>query len=192
VPFLRRVAGTGAVVLGLARAAHRVLPALARRDRDAVKTLASRAAFRGRPAEEVEAAGRDFAVHVEQHWLRPEVAARLAWHREAGHDVVLVSASYGAYLRPLGADLGAVGVLCTELEADARGRCTGVLVGGNCRGPEKVRRLHAWLDEHHGGRGAVELWAYGDSAGDRELLADADHAVWAKGELPPLPEAAAR
>ena len=32
-----------------------------------------------------------------------------------------------------------------------------------------------WLDEHHGGRAAVELWAYGDSAGDRELLADADH-----------------
>ena len=35
-----------------------------------------------------------------------------------------------------------------------------------------------------GGRAAVELWAYGDSSGDRELLADADRAVWATGALP--------
>lgn len=192
VPFLRRVAGTGRLALGLARAAHRVLPALARRDRDALKALASRAAFAGRPLGEVEAAGRAFAAEVEQHGLRPDVAERLAWHRGAGHDVVLVSASYGAYLRPLGAALGVAGVVCTELAADPAGCCTGELVGGNCRGPEKVRRLHAWLDEHHGGRGAVELWAYGDSAGDRELLADADHPVWAKGTLPPVPEAATR
>ena len=33
-----------------------------------------------------------------------------------------------------------------------------------------MRRLQAWL-----GGGAVELWAYGDSAGDDELLAAADH-----------------
>ena len=71
-------------------------------------------------------------------------------------------------------------MLATELEVDADGRCTGALVDGNCRGPEKVARLHAWLDEHHGGRDAVELWAYGDSPGDLELLADADHAVWAR------------
>ena len=68
--------------------------------------------------------------------------------------------------------------MATELEVDADGRCTGALVGGNCRGPEKVRRLHAWLDAHHGGRDAVELWAYGDSPGDRELLAAADRPVW--------------
>ena len=30
---------------------------------------------------------------------------------------------------------------------------------------------HAYLDEHFGGREAVELWAYGDSPGDLELLA---------------------
>ena len=38
------------------------------------------------------------------------------------------------------------------------------------RGPEKVRRLQAWLAD-----APVELWAYGDSAGDDELLAIADH-----------------
>ncbi len=55
---------------------------------------------------------------------------------------------------------------------------TGDLDGPNCRGAEKVHRLHAWLDEHHGGRCGVEVVAYGDSPGDRELLADADAAHW--------------
>jgi phosphatidylglycerophosphatase C len=189
VPFLRRVAGTRPLVVGLARAGHRVVPALARRDRDTLKALASVAAFRGRGAADVDAAGQAFAREIERGLLRPDVVARLRWHHTAGHDIVLVSASYGAYLRPLGAAIGAAGVVCTELDVDDVGHCTGVLVDGNCRGPEKVRRLRAWLDERHGGRAAVELWAYGDSAGDRELLADADHAVWAKGTLPPLQEA---
>ena len=60
-------------------------------------------------------------------------------------------------------------------------------LGGNCRGAAKVRRLHAWLDEQRGGRGAVEVWAYGDSPGDRDLLADAHRAVWARDRLEPLP-----
>ena len=53
-----------------------------------------------------------------------------------------------------------------------------------------MRRLHAYLDERFGGRTAVELWAYGDSPGDLELLADADHAVWTKRRLAAVAEAA--
>ena len=46
------------------------------------------------------------------------------------------------------------------------------MLGGNCRGAEKARRLRAYLHSDD-----VELWAYGDSAGDTELLAMADHPV---------------
>jgi phosphatidylglycerophosphatase C len=180
VPFLRRFGGARGVARGLIAGGPPVLAALARRDRDRFKALLSHGVFAGRPVAEVEREGAAFAVEIERHRLRADTRSRLAWHRAHGHATVLVSASYVAYLRPLAASLGIDGVVGTELEVGADDRCTGVLVGGNCRGPAKVARLHAWLDEHHGGRPAVELWAYGDSAGDHELLADADHAVWVK------------
>jgi phosphatidylglycerophosphatase C len=178
VPFLRRVAGGRRLVAALAGQLHRSLPALARRDRDRLKELATAAVFTGRPLAEVEAAAAGFAAEVASSWLRPDVVGMLDRHRFAGDAVVLVSASYGVYLRPLGADLGVDGVLGTELEVGADGTCTGRLDGGNCRGAVKVTRLHRWLDAGRGGRGAVTLWAYGDSRGDEELLADADHPCW--------------
>jgi phosphatidylglycerophosphatase C len=178
VPFLRRVAGTAAMAGRLATRSHRLLPALARRDRDALKAEATRAIFTGRPIAEVDDVATTFAEHVAGDWLRQDTVERIRFHAAAGHRVAFVSASYGVYLRPLAERLGVDGVVATELEVDVDGRCTGELVDGNCRGPEKARRLLAWLDANHGGRDAVELWAYGDSPGDRELLAAADRPVW--------------
>jgi phosphatidylglycerophosphatase C len=188
VPFLRMVAGTPRIAGGLARRGGPFLAALARADRDRVKALASQAAFAGRPIGHIEQQGVVYAGDIAGRRLRLDTAARLAWHRDAGHTTVFVSASYAVYLRPLATSLGVDGVVATELDVAADGTCTGLLVDGNCRGPVKVARLHAWLDEHCGGRDAVELWAYGDSNGDRELLADADRAEWAKDvELPATP-----
>jgi HAD superfamily hydrolase (TIGR01490 family) len=96
---------------------------------------------------------------------------RLGWHRSQGHEVVVVSASFTDYLRPVADRLGVDAVLATELEV-VDGRLTGRLAGANVRGAEKVRRLETWLGDE-----PAELWAYGDSSGDRELLARADHPV---------------
>ncbi|MFV0308454.1 MAG: 3-phosphoshikimate 1-carboxyvinyltransferase [Desertimonas sp.] len=192
VPFLRLVDGTGPLIGGVARQGRRALGALARRDRDAIKSIAAEAAFAGRPMAQIEGLARTFAAGVAAERLRDDTVARLRWHVGQGHAVVLVSASFAAYLRPLAEHLASgarppVDVVATELAVDTDGLCTGGLLGGNCRGPAKVARLHAWLDEHHGGRERVELWAYGDSAGDRELLADADHAVWVGGPVSERP-----
>ncbi|MEX2627916.1 MAG: HAD-IB family hydrolase [Ilumatobacteraceae bacterium] len=186
VPFMCAARGPAALGARLAVRGHRLVVPLARRDRDGVKAVATGAAFAGLAEDDLLATGRSFAERVAEARSRADTAARLAWHRDAGHRVVIVSASYEVYLRRLGELLGAHAVLGTRLEV-VEHRCTGHLRGPNCRGPEKVRRLHQWLDEHHGGRAAVELWAYGDSPGDRELLADADHAVWADGVLPRVP-----
>lgn len=182
VPFLRRVAGTARLVLGLAARPHRLVPALVRRDRDALKALSSGVAFRGRSVAAVGAAAEEFAGAVHRSRMRADTVATLRRHQADGHTVVLVSASFAVYLRPLAALLGVDHVVATELETDSSGeRYTGALLGPNCRGPEKVVRLHRWLDQLESPRAGVEVWAYGDSPGDRELLADADHAVWVAG-----------
>jgi phosphatidylglycerophosphatase C len=188
VPFLRRVAGTVPFATRMTLASVRILPAVARGDRNRAKQDATRIVFTGRRARDVDAAGQQFAELVVRSWLRPDTVARLRWHQESGHEVVLVSASFTTYLLPLARHLGVDAVLATELAVDDAGLLTGLLVGANCRGIEKVQRLHEWLRERHGGRANVELWAYGDSPGDRELLADADHPVWVRGQLPAIPE----
>lgn len=177
VPFMRNVTGARKIVPRLVARPDRLLRVLATRDRDQLKALAAAAAFRGRSHDELTTAGTSFARTVHERWLRSDTLTRLQGHIESGDTVVLVSASFEVYLRPLAELLGVESVLATRLEV-LDGVATGALEGPNCRGPEKVQRLHAWLSEHHGGRSSTHVVAYGDSAGDRELLADADVANW--------------
>lgn len=185
VPFLRRTAGTAVLMRRMLASPVELMRASVRRDRDALKGISARAAFAGMLAESVEADAAHYASEVHQQRLRADVAESLYRHLASGDTVLLVSASFEVYLRPLAGLLGAHDVLAARLEVDAAGRYTGHLEGPNCRGVEKVRRLHEWLDLHAGGRGEVHVTAYGDSSGDRELLADADVARWlGRGEMP--------
>jgi phosphatidylglycerophosphatase C len=179
VPFLARLAGRTRLVLGVCRHPLGVARALIRRDREALKVIGVGAAVTGRDRAEVDRLGALHADVIYSGWLRPDTLGRLRWHQEQGHLVVLVSASLTSYLEPLARRLGVDAVLCTRIAVDAAGRCTGGLDGPNCRGPEKERRLREWLAEHD--LDGATIWAYGDSSGDRELLAMADQAVWAKG-----------
>jgi phosphatidylglycerophosphatase C len=171
VPFLRQACGSHRVALATALAAPRA------RNRDDLKLALLARLFRGWPEARIHDHGRIYAAALPA-LFRPEMAERLTWHQAEGHAVVIVSASLEAYLRPLAAELGLDGVLAVELAA-ADGTLTGAVVGGsNCRGPGKVERLRTWLDARFGPGAEVELWAYGDSAGDEELLALADHPTW--------------
>lgn len=177
-PFLRRAAGWRLVstILGHPVA---VVGAAARLDRDRLKELAC-AALRGLDAAAFDELGRTFAREVATSWLRDDTTARLRRHRELGHRVILASASLDAYLDPLGDMLEVDGVVCTRLERGLNGTLTGRLVGENCRGAEKARRVGAWLEA--AGLADAVLWAYGDAPGDRPLLEAADHAVWVGAE----------
>lgn len=173
-PFLASVVGRARVYRALALRAPVLAGALVGLgDRDAEKERLVGRLLAGRVASEVREAGARFSDRLEtEQPFRPETIERLAWHRSESHEIVIVSASLDVYLEPLAPALGVDHVVCTRLEAGADGRLTGRLLGGNVRGPEKARRLRAWL-----GVDPVELWAYGNSGGDRELLAMADHPV---------------
>jgi len=177
-PFLTLVRGRMALYRELARRSPVLAAAavgIADRDREKERLVGKLLA--GRPAQPVRDAGVAYAHRLhEGDALRPETLERLDWHRRHGHEIVIVSASLDVYLQPLAPLLGVDRVFCTRLGVGPDDRLTGRLEGGNVRGPEKIRRVREWL-----GTGSVELWAYGDSAGDRELLAAADHPVWMHG-----------
>lgn len=185
-PFLGRAAGRHRLVMSLLRRPFATIVAAARRDRDRLKEIIVGGALRGKLIAEVEASGEQFAQFVLVNWLRPDTLRRLRWHQRAGHRTVLVSASLAAYLHPLALRLGIDDVLCTDAARSGE-RYSGGLAGPNCRAAEKRRRLDEWLNERRWGD--AEVWAYGDSAGDRELLARADYPVWVNGGIiPEIPD----
>ena len=157
-----------------------------------VRTLA------GRRAQDVAERAARFGVTHYRHRSRTKLRARLDWHRRQGHRVVVVSASPEYYVRAVGDELGVDGVVATRLEVDADGRLTGHFEGGNCRGARKLSGLVEWMEASsesaHDGEGAhvgahypthnaphdggrPYLWAYGNSAGDLEMLEAADVGV---------------
>lgn len=170
--FLVFVAGRARVAAALAAGAPRLAGAVVGvGSRDDAKEGLLRRVLGGRGAGEVAEAGAAYAARLlDRRPFRPEVLARLARHLEEGHRVVVVSASLVDYVGPVVTALGADDVLASRLEVDPAGRVTGRLAGGNMRAARKAEALRALL-----GPGPVELWAYGDSDGDAELLALADH-----------------
>lgn len=131
--------------------------------------------LRGRRLDDLQPLAVRFAREKIPGTLRPEAIARLHGHQKQGHVCVLVSATLALYLKPWAEEMGFEAVLATELAVDAEGRLTGGLATPNCYGPEKAARLRAayGVERIHA--------AYGDSAGDREMLAMADkpgYRVW--------------
>lgn len=170
LPFLVSVFGAKKVGLALASLA---LPGinvgLGWASRDDFKSLLIRKLFTGASVKTLEAAGMAHARTM-MPLCRQEALARIKWHQQSGHRVVLVSASLNFYLAPMAKQLGINDLLCTEVEV-REGRCTGEMRGANCRAEEKVKRLEALL----GPLEQYEIYAYGDSEGDTEMLTAATY-----------------
>lgn len=129
------------------------------------KELSMAFLFRGMHKGTLEKLGRDFCREGMSELIRPEAMEKINWHRSLGHEVFIVSASAGEWLEPWCLE-NELPVLCTRLLYDESGAFTGKIAGKNNNGPEKERRI----------REAVNLslyqtiYAYGDTAGDREML----------------------
>jgi phosphoserine phosphatase len=98
--------------------------------------------------------------------------------------VVLASASPELYLASVADELGISGFVGTRLEVGSDGKLTGDYEGANCRGPEKARRVREWIANSvstpvngKAGGEAPFVWAYGNSAGDLQMLREADIGV---------------
>jgi phosphatidylglycerophosphatase C len=116
----------------------------------------------------------DFAKSLVMRRARAHVLSQLAWHKDRGDTVVLVSASPAIYVRPIAELIGADGVIATEYERDRTGRL--VPATPNTRGRQKVARLAELLSSTEAGVGAF-LYAYGNSRNDHPMLRSANLGV---------------
>ena len=123
--------------------------------------------FKGMTIEAFNTLCQDFAS-THRHLLRLEVVSQLEQALSEGAEVLIVSASIDNWVQPF---FPKVKVLGTQIEV-IDGRLTGRFLTPNCYGQEKVRRILTL----HPDRSAYHLTAYGDSQGDRKMLAFADEA----------------
>ena len=138
-----------------------------------------RRCFVGMSGKRLRDVGREFADRELDKCVRPAGLDRLEWHKRRGHCCVLISASIDVYLYPWGKKVGFDHVMGTELELDDRNTFTGGFAVEPCWGSAKVRRL---LNQF-GPREGYMLYVYGDSAGDRDLIAIADHGFLVRGDF---------
>ena len=124
--------------------------------------------FKGMREEDFDNICRAFS-HNHLFLLRPKGIKRINDALNEGAEVLIVSASIDHWVRPFFEELPEVRVIGTQIEVQ-NGRLTGRFQGKNCYGAEKVRRVASLLNQ----REKYELTAYGDSRGDKELLAYAD------------------
>ena len=167
--FLKWRAGPLRHALGMAKLAPAALRYLFDRDRGRIKAAAAREFLGGLPRAELEALAEAFAAEQSAALLRPDALATWRDWRDKGARLVIVTASPSLVVRPFAERLQADVLIGTEFAFDAGGRVTGEFSTANCRGPEKVVRLQACF-----GPDFRLAAAYGDTSGDREMLAIAE------------------
>lgn len=124
--------------------------------------------------KDISLQGEKFAAKELNKLIRPEGLKRIEWHKKQNHPCILVSANLDLYLEPWGKSMGFKHVICSTCEVTKKGVLTGKLLGKNCWGEEKVHRLQRILGPLH----QYQLFVYGDSRGDKELLEIGDYAFF--------------
>jgi len=135
--------------------------------------------------EAVRLRGADAAAQAHARFMREVITpaihdqalALLQQHRDAGDEVLIITATNEFITRPIAQALGVPQLLAMELERDADGWITGEIRGVPSMREGKVRRMEQWL----AGRGLtwqdVDSTFYSDSMNDVPLLERVNHPV---------------
>jgi len=136
------------------------------------KELMSMLFFRGRDVREFEESASRYSRQELPGIVRKVAIERIKWHQQRGDTVVVVSASIASWLKDW-CESHCVDLIATELEVK-EGRISGRFLTRNCSGREKVRRIAERYDLSD----FNYIYAYGDSPGDRPMLAIANECYY--------------
>ena len=168
--FIRYAKGTLAFGWGFMRYAHLlVLMKLGLYPNWKAKQKVFAHFFKDTTLEDFDAICQGFAASS-RHLLRPKGIEAINQALNEGSEVLIVSASIDNWVQPF---FPQVKVLGTQIEVKD-GKLTGRFLTKNCYGEEKVNRILTLYPN----RQDYHLTAYGDSNGDKELLAFADESYF--------------
>lgn len=134
-------------------------------------------AVRARGAEASARAHAQFMAEVITPAIGQAALALIQAHRDAGDQVVIVTATNEFITRPIAQALGVDELLAVQLARDASGWITGEIDGHPTMREGKVLRMQQWLAQRGLDWGDVESTFYSDSMNDVPLLEKVDHPV---------------
>ena len=173
IDFVVFVVGKKKFILGLLY----LLPAivrykLKRLDEEQLKTLVIIYFFGQWSVSDFILCATQYAQNRLPKIIKQSALARIQWHKQQHHHVVIVTASMKNWISPWCQSL-MLGLIATELNLDTS-KITGELKTRNCKGLEKVRRIYAELDL----RSYEYIYAYGDTAADKPMLSLANESYY--------------
>lgn len=121
--------------------------------------------FKGEKLAHFNAKCLEFSRKALPSLIRPAAREAIETYRRENATIAVVSASAENWVKPW-CDENRILCLATQLEVN-QGIITGKISGRNCYGDEKVCRIKERFDLS----AFSEVIAYGDSAGDKEMLA---------------------
>jgi len=133
------------------------------------KTFVLKYFYGGWPYEKFKKAGEDFCEQKLPALIKPSALEQVKHHIKENHRVILVTASAMEWVAPWANKIG-IEIISSQLEVKDE-KITGRLGCPNCYGQEKVNRLKnvLVLEDY------PAIYAYGDSSGDKQMLAASHH-----------------
>jgi len=125
--------------------------------------------YKGTSLEQFNKWGEDFATYLSP-FIRPKAILEIKEELKVKSTILIISASLENWILPWATMHGVNLVISTQPEVDEEKKLTGNFASPNCSGKEKVNRLLELFPN----RNAYELWVYGDSQGDKEIIEFAD------------------
>jgi phosphatidylglycerophosphatase C len=125
--------------------------------------------FNGTPKDQFNSYCKKFAIDIIPSLIRPKALEEIKKLQAAGVSVVIVSASPENWVKQWAEKLS-IPTIATVLVVE-NGLITGAIAGKNCHGEEKVQRIK----KQYSPETFDEIYAYGDSGGDKPMLQLATH-----------------
>ena len=171
--FVRKTVGVGRFCTGMVRLSPRIGRFLLKcyPNQNLKEDVLTRF-FKGFPVADFRKAAETFCLEEVPGILRRQAESRIRWHQERGDRVAVVSATPELILAPWCRQHG-LDLLATRLQV-AGGKLSGRIEGENFRGRVKVKQIQNRyrLNEYK------EIYAYGDTSGDKPMLAMATHSFY--------------